>query len=145
GRIAVGCSAGVAPVAAMVDLAFPLLLLAALAREVVAGRNWRNLPMLAALGVIVAANGFTHVEALGWAATGSLGLRLGTATIVMLIGLGGGRLIPSFTRNWLSGRGGSTLPAPFGQFDTVAIAATLVTLALWVVMPDSAVVSALMA
>ncbi|MGF1610752.1 MAG: NnrS family protein, partial [Kiloniellales bacterium] len=136
GRIAVSTSAGFPVAAAITDLAFPVALLAALAREIAAGRNWRNLPMLGALGLIGLANGLTHLEAIGWAATGAIGLRLGTAVILLLIGLVGGRIIPSFTRNWLAKRGVSRLPAPVGRFDALAMATTAIALALWVAAPD---------
>lgn len=144
GRVAVACSARLGPVAAAVDLVFPLALLAALAREVVAGRNWRNMPMLAALGAIAAANGLTHLEALGWAATGSLGMRLGVAVLVALIGLVGGRLIPSFTRNLLSKRGAPALPVPAGRLDAAVLALTAAALAAWTVAPEAAAVASLM-
>ncbi|HSR72139.1 MAG TPA: NnrS family protein, partial [Kiloniellales bacterium] len=137
GRIAVAWSAAIGPgAAAIIDLAFPLVLLAALAREICAGRNWRNLPMLGALGLISAANGLTHLEALGWAGTAPLGLRLGTAIIIVLIGLVGGRIIPSFTRNWLAKRSAPRLPASFGRFDRAAVAATVTALAVWAFAPD---------
>src|SRR3546814_2419289 len=88
--------------AAAVDLAFLVLLLAAALREIIAGRNWRNLPVTLALLSLIAANALMHLEATGLAEAGSLGERLGIATLAMLIGLIGGRVIPSFTRNWLS-------------------------------------------
>jgi uncharacterized protein involved in response to NO len=145
GRGAVACSAEIGPAAAAIDLAFPLLLLAVLAREVVADHNWRSLPMLDALGLITVANGLTHLEALGWANTGPLGLRLGTAVVIVLIGLVGGRIIPSFTRNWLAKRHSARLPAPFERFDVATVAATIVALVWWAFMPDSAAVAPLMA
>lgn len=137
GRIGVACSAALGWVAAAIDLAFPVLLLAALGREIVAGRNWRNMPMLAVIAVFATANALTHAEALGWADTGSIGLRLGIAVIVVLIALVGGRVIPSFTRNWLAKRGSSRLPAPAGRFDSAAIAVTAAALLVWIVAPES--------
>jgi uncharacterized protein involved in response to NO len=101
--------------------------------------------MLGALGLITVANGLTHLEALGWASTGPLGLRLGTAVVIVLIGLVGGRIIPSFTRNWLAKRNSATLPAPFDRVDVAALVATIVALAAWVFVPDWAAVSPLMA
>jgi uncharacterized protein involved in response to NO len=145
GRLAVACSGKIGPAAPAIDLAFPLMLLTALTREVVAGSNWRNLPMLAALSLFAAANGLTHLEALGWANTGTLGLRLGTAVVIVLIGLVGGRIIPSFTRNWLAKRGSATLPAPFDRVDVAALVATIVALVTWAFVPTSAAVSPLMA
>ena len=44
------------------------------------------------------------------------GNRLGVATLVMLINLIGGRIVPSFTRNWLvRERPEFPPPAPFGR------------------------------
>src|SRR4051812_45942739 len=50
GRIAVLCSGVIgASSAAAADLAFPIVFCAVVVREIVAGRNWRNLPMAGAL------------------------------------------------------------------------------------------------
>jgi uncharacterized protein involved in response to NO len=146
GRLAVTFSAATGPaVAALVDLAFPAVLMAALAREIVTGRNWRNLPMIGALGLIGIANALTHLEALGRADTAALGLRLGIGVVLMLIGLIGGRVIPSFTRNWLARRGAPALPAPAGRLDAWTMALTALALAAWVAAPGAAPVAPLMA
>ena len=50
----------------------------------------------------------------------------------MLIMLMGGRIIPSFTRNWLARRGPGRLPAPFDRFDIAVMAVSGVALASWV-------------
>src|SRR5688572_23047353 len=111
---------------AWVDLAFGVALMAVVARELIAGRNWRNLPMLAALGLLVAGNVLFH---LGIDPT----CRLAIATLLMLIALVGGRIVPSFTRNWLAKRGpGTRLPAPESALDRVALLLTLVALGAWV-------------
>jgi uncharacterized protein involved in response to NO len=140
GRIAVLLSAYIsAPLAAIADLAFPALFLAVVAREIVAGRNWRNLPMLAALALLLAGNLLVHFEALGIADGGALGNRLGIATLLMLIALVGGRIVPSFTRNWLTKQRPEVMPpAPEGGVDRAALAVTALGLALWVFLPDGA-------
>ena len=57
GRLAVAGSALLgAGSAMMVDLALPTLVLAASTREVVTGHNWRNLPMLGALSLLLLGN-----------------------------------------------------------------------------------------
>lgn len=133
GRVAVATSATIgAGTAAAIDAAFLVLLLLVALREIVAGRNWRNLPMLGALFVLIAANILTHLEVLGTAETGQLGQRLGIATLVLLICLVGGRIIPSFTRNWLVKCGATRLPAPFSGYDKLCLIATLVALGAWV-------------
>jgi uncharacterized protein involved in response to NO len=127
-----------APAAALADLCFPAAFLAVVAREIVAGKNWRNLPMLAALSLLLLGNLLVHLDALGIADTAELGNRLGLATLWMLISLVGGRIIPSFTRNWLAKvRPGIAPPAPEGRFDRAALVVTGLALAVWVIAPDA--------
>jgi len=115
------------PEVALLDLAFPAALIVVVARELIAGRNWRNLPMLIALALLFAGNLLFH---LGLYA----GLRLGIATLCMLIALVGGRIVPSFTRNWLAKQGpGTRLPAPEGWLDRAALLIALAALGSWVV------------
>lgn len=138
GRLAVAVSALIgAGLAAVLDLSFFAMLLAVVLREILSGRNWRNLPMPLALSLLLAANLLTHLEAAGRASTGPMGQRLGIATMILLIGLVGGRIIPSFTRNWLAKRKESALPAGFGRFDRIALLVTAASLAAWVAWPDS--------
>jgi uncharacterized protein involved in response to NO len=123
---------------AALDLAFPLCLLAAVLREILAGRNRRNLPVTAALGLFTLANAASHAEAAGWRladGVDALGRNLGLAVLVLLIALIGGRITPSFTRNWLAKRGAVRLPAPFGPLDGIALGLTLAALILILVAP----------
>jgi uncharacterized protein involved in response to NO len=139
GRAALLMSAAIGPAAAAaIDLAFPVLLAAAVARELIAGRNWRNLPVLAALGLLLAGNALVHLHALGLAATAELGLRLGIATLLGLIAFIGGRIVPSFTRNWLAkARPNVPPPAQAGKVDLGCLVAILSGLAAWVVAPET--------
>ncbi len=141
GRAAVLLSTRIgADSAAALDLAFPLLFLGAVAREILAGKNWRNLPMLAALAFLLLGNLLVHLEAVGVAATATLGNRVGVATLLTLISVVGGRIIPNFTRNWLAKqRPESPTPAPFDHLDRAALAVTTLALAIWVAAPDGAV------
>jgi uncharacterized protein involved in response to NO len=123
--------------AAALDLAFLALMLGVVLREILAGRNWRNLPLPIVLGGLLAANALTHAQAVGMAATGALGQRLGIGLVILLIGLIGGRIIPSFTLNWLKKQGRSRLPASFGALDRVALVLLAVALAAWVIAPES--------
>ena len=138
GRLAVLGSAEIGvPAAAALDLAFPLAFLLTIAREILAGRNWRNLPMLAALALLLLGSLLVHLDALGVAQTGELGNRLGLATLLMLISLMGGRIIPSFTRNWLVRmRPQERPPAAAGVLDTATLVLTGLGLAAWVGAPE---------
>jgi uncharacterized protein involved in response to NO len=127
-----------APAAAILDLSFPAVFLAAMAREIIRGRNWRNLPMLVALALLLTGNLLVHAESLGLAATADLGNRIGLATLLLLIALIGGRIIPSFTRNWLvKARPGHPLPASSGRLDVAVLAVAGIALAGWTIAPQS--------
>ena len=141
GRIAVLFSAEIgAPLAAIADLSFPAIFLAVVAREILMGRNWRNLPMLAALSLLLLGNLLVHLDALGVAETAQLGNRIGIGTLLTLIALVGGRVVPSFTRNWLAkNRPEITPPAQAGTLDLAALVVTGLGLAAWVFAPDSQV------
>ena len=141
GRLGVMLSAKIgAPAAAVADLSFPALFLMVVAREIIAGKNWRNLPMLGALSLLLVGNLLVHLEALGLAGTAELGDRLGLVTLLMLISLVGGRIIPSFTHNWLAkARPRVPPPVPVGQFDLAALIVTGLALLVWAMTPDAAV------
>ena len=71
--------------------------------------------------------------------TAGLGIRIGLATLLGLIALIGGRLLPSFTRNLLARRGEPILPTPFGSVDRAALALVIAALVVWSLAPDSIV------
>jgi uncharacterized protein involved in response to NO len=139
GRLAVAGGLALGPVAVMlVDSAFMAAIGAMVTIEIVAGRNWSNLKVVAPVLLYLAANVTFHIEAM-MAGSAAVGRRLGIAMVVMLILLIGGRIIPSFTRNWLvkqSAKPGA-LPVPFGRFDAASIGATLFALLVWVIWPMS--------
>lgn len=143
GRIAILLSAIIGPAAATAaDLSFPAAFLAVVAREIVAGRNWRNLPILGALSLLLVGNFLVHLDALGVANTSQLGDRIGLVTLFLLISLVGGRIIPSFTRNWLAKmRPSVPPPMPESRFDYAALAVTAVALLGWAAAPDAPVTS----
>lgn len=137
GRISCLISALLPPwLAIAADLSFPLLLVAAVAREIVAGRNWRNLPMIGAVTVLAIANLLMHLEAAGVAVPTGLGWRLGLAAIIVLISVVAGRIVPSFTRNWLVKRQAANLPAAPGGVDRAALGVLHAGLLAWVFLPE---------
>ncbi|WP_291866696.1 NnrS family protein [Bradyrhizobium sp.] len=145
GRLVVTLSAETGWLTAMlVDASFLALVAAAAAREILAGRNWKNLNVVILVLLLLAGNVAFHLEAHfhGVAATG---IRIGIAVVVLLISLIGGRIIPSFTRNWLVRENPGRLPAPFGRFDMIVVAITALTLLSWVVSPESRLTGAALA
>lgn len=137
GRLAIFFSAAIGwQAAAVVDCAFLAAVAAAAATEIVAGKNWRNLKVLLPLAVLFSANVAFHLEAQAYGIS-DWSRRLGIAAGIVLIMVIGGRIIPSFTRNWLVRANPGRLPAPFDRFDVVAILASVAAFALWVVAPDT--------
>jgi uncharacterized protein involved in response to NO len=144
GRVAIYVSATIgALVAGVIDALFLLLVFVATTREVAAGRNWRNLPPIFVVLIFLAGNVIFHVEDYETGAA-ELGTRLGIAAAVTLISLIGGRVIPSFTHNWLTRENPGRLPVPFGGFDIAALALSLIALVLWIANPTWVVTAALM-
>ena len=136
GRVAVLISGAIGAVAAaVIDVSFLVVLAAVALREVVAGSNWRNLRVLAVLGVLIAGNVTFHAEVIRFGAS-EYGSRIGLAAVIILITLIGGRIIPSFTHNWLARHRPGRLPAPFSRYDVLCLAAGAVALAAWVIAPS---------
>jgi uncharacterized protein involved in response to NO len=137
GRIAVAGGFDMMPVAVMLlDCGFLGLVTLAIAREIVAGRNWRNLLVVIPVSLLTLANILFHLEAMQTGSSGA-GRRLGFAVVVFLLMLMGGRIIPSFTRNWLVQRGSRQFPVPFGRYDGLCLVAGAVALLAWTIRPDS--------
>ena len=147
GRLALAFSAHMTPLtAALIDLAMPVALMLAIAREIWFGRNWRNLIVLAQLLLLIGGNAVFHYEAaMGAFAAQGYGLRIGLAAAIMMIAIIGGRIVPSFTRNWLAKRPGGHRPAsPMGRYDVAALVLLAVTLLAWVVLPRAQITGALL-
>jgi uncharacterized protein involved in response to NO len=142
GRIALLAAPLIGPLAAaVIDLAFPLALAAVVARELVAGGNLRNLPMPVALLLLAAGSGLVHLHALDVAYTAALGNRVGIGVLLALIALVGGRLVPSFTRNWLAKKRSDRLPHAPDRLDVACLAATVLGIGTWVAVGDGAFAS----
>lgn len=118
----------------IIDAAFLLAVAAIMTREIVAGRNWRNLKVIVPVTLFWATNVAYHLEVMS-NGSANVSRRMGIAVLIFLIMLIGGRIVPSFTKNWLVQRGFGRLPTPFNHFDAVAIAAGAVGLLLWSALP----------
>ncbi|MDP1963804.1 MAG: NnrS family protein [Reyranella sp.] len=136
GRFAVTLSADIGWVgAAAVDCTFLVLMAAAVAREIIVGKNWGNLKIVALLSLLTASNLAFHIEA-RFEGIALYSTRLGIAVILIMIMVVGGRIIPSFTRNWLMRRAPGRLPVPFGRFDVACVVLSSASLLLWIVKPE---------
>ena len=145
GRVSVTFSSEIGwLLAAFIDVSFLTLVVAATAREIVAGKNWRNLRVVGMVTFLLAGNVAFHVEA-HVHGSAQYGGRIGIATMVLLIVLIGGRIIPSFTRNWLVRENPGRLPMPFARFDVAVVGCSAATLALWTAQPFGRVTAAALA
>jgi len=131
--------------AVVLDSLFLPCLFLVVAREVIVGRNWRNLKPLMLVALLAAANIGFHAEVLSTVGEGSAGIasRAAVAVIVALIMLIGGRIVPSFTRTYLSrqksnpvGQRAAHLPVPFNRFDMASLVVSAVALVFWVAAPQ---------
>lgn len=130
--------------AAVVDTGFYLVLAFVGAREVLAAKN-RNLPIVGVVLLFAAANALDHAGAGGLIANADLGWMLGLSLVVLLISLIGGRITPSFTRNWLAKQGmAGRLPTQPGRFDLLVIGVTALALLFWVSGPAGPVAGGLL-
>lgn len=142
GRFAVYYSAHLGWVAAtLIDCSFLTATAFIALREIVAGKNWRNLKILVPIAVLLGANILFHLEA-HFGDGADFAKRLGLSAILILIMLIGGRIIPSFTRNWLAKQNPGRLPVPFNRFDLVVIAISAFAFVGWTLVPSSLIVGA---
>lgn len=119
----------------LIDACFLPVLAVIAGIEIVSGKNWKNLKILFGLIALSIANVAFHLSVV-FAGAALEASRAAVSAYIMLIVIVGGRIVPSFTRNWLVKAGSTRLPAPFGRFDIVAIAGLLAVLVLWVVLPQ---------
>ncbi|MDH3232699.1 MAG: NnrS family protein [Alphaproteobacteria bacterium] len=125
-----------------IDAAFLVALIAAVAREIIVGGNWRNLPVVGALTGLATANLLFHAEAAEWIGTDGVPIRLGLAVIAVLVALIGGRIVPSFTRNALAKAKEDKLPAAMGPLDALHLAVTVVAGLIWAAVPEGVITGA---
>ncbi len=129
--------------AAAMDSLFLVAVALVVVREIVAGQNWRNLKTVGLVSALALANIGFHAETI-LAGAPDYALRAAVALVTGLIMLIGGRIVPSFTRNWLAQQGAKRLPVPFGPTDMRLIAGAAVALVAWVIAPETRVTGMLL-
>ena len=137
GRIAMAGVSGLGGLAVMlVDCSFLAAIALMISIEIIAGRNWRNLMVVIPVSLFLLANIAFHIEVL-MNGTSDYGRRFGFAVVIFLIMLIGGRIIPSFTRNWLVNNNPGPLPVPFGRYDALCLLAGGGAMAGWIAAPEN--------
>jgi len=125
-----------ASTAAAVDGAFLVVLAVYVWRGVVAARAWDRAPIGVLVGFYACANILFHLSALRAAPT-DLPERLALSVMTLMLTIIGGRLAPTFTREFLAERNMSGLPEVFSLMDGVAIILILVGVITWVLQPET--------
>lgn len=119
-----------------VDIAFPAALAAVVAREMIGSGQRARRPMIVPVMALTLAQllmdlggeaGVGGLDACGW--------RLGLAAILILISVIGGRMVPTFTRNWLAKRGQQRVPPAADIVDRAALGVLHAALIAWVLFP----------
>jgi len=109
-----------------IDALFLVTLSFILLREIISGKNWRNLKVVSIVVGLALANISFHLEQIGIIPDHDYAVRAAVSLLVLLVSLIGGRIIPSFTRNTLKRRGNQQLPAKFGAIDRLTLTMTIV-------------------
>lgn len=134
GRVAI-LLAPTLPAAAAIDAAFLVVFAGVIWREVLAGRNWRNLPVAVMVTLLALANLAFHGR-LVLPDLGPPAERGAVGMIALLIAFIGGRVVPSFTRNWLVQVGRTPLPATTDRVDKAGVVVVAAAVAAWIAFPD---------
>jgi len=136
GRLAMALSlfVGAIPAAAL-DLAFLAVVIGFVVRELGGGQS-HNRKIAVALAVFWLGDLVFQVEAIAFGAA-DYGIRIGLAALLLLVMLIGGRIVPSFTRNWLARVNPGPLPTPPDRWDVAAMVVAGLALAAWIVAPQT--------
>ncbi|MEO1989168.1 MAG: NnrS family protein [Martelella sp.] len=135
GRVIVAFSVSLPPALVyLAALALPLALIGFLTQEILAGHNWRNLKVIVVLSLFTTTQILFYYENIRYG-TSVYAERAAIALVIMLIQIIGGRVVPSFTRNWLKKQGSPVLPPAFGEFDRFVMVMSAAGLGAWIAFP----------
>ena len=127
GRLAM-VSSGMLPVGLvfLLDMLFPVLLGLLLGREIIGGRSRRNYPLVVIIAVVAGLNVLYHLGANQWMpGTDQLAIYLLIHTLLLLVTIIAGRIVPAFTGNWLRMQGQSQLPVNSEVVNNASLALTV--------------------
>ena len=111
----------------LLDMLFPVLLTWLLSREIILGRSRRNYPLIVIVFVMAGLNCLYQLGTAQWLAGGDrLAIYLLIHTFLVLVTIIAGRIVPSFTGNWLRQQGQDQLPVNNETVNKSALALTLV-------------------
>lgn len=110
------------------DMLFPVLLAILLSREILAARNRRNYPLVAIIFTMAGENALYHLGAAQWLpGFDRLAVYLLIHTLLLLVAIIAGRIVPNFTANWLRQQDRTQMPVNNDHVDRAVIALTALT------------------
>jgi len=110
----------------LLDLLFPVLLGLLLGREIIAGHSRRNYPLVAIIVVVAGLNILFHLGSSQWLpGVDRLAIYLLIHTLLLLVTIIAGRIVPSFTGNWLRMQGKTHLPVNSDLVNKSALSLTI--------------------
>jgi len=111
----------------VLDMIFPVLLTVLLGREVIAGRSKRNYQLVALLIVITMLNALYHLGTMQiLPGNERLAIYLLIHSMVILVTIIAGRIVPAFTGNWLRSQGKTDMPVNSDLINRAALWLTVV-------------------
>lgn len=114
---------------------FIVVLTVMAARQVIAGRVWREIKVVLLLASFAAAMGLHLLHLAN--ATGEVAMRLGLASVIALVVVLGGRILPALTKAWLEARGLTAEKVHRTWFETTTALAVACALTSWAVAPTA--------
>ena len=136
GRLAVAIPWPAPLVAAVIDATFLVVLATFVWREITAGKAWDRTPIGVIISLYAGANILFHILTLSGAET-DLPERMPLSLMMMLLALIGGRIIPTFTNNYLIQEGLPEQAASFSRFDGLSIVCVATAAIAWTFQPQA--------
>ncbi len=137
GRVAMVFGAAPSFWIAGLAMVFPVLLTVFVAREIFLGGSQRNFQIVAIVALLALLDGVYHLGTLGMLpGNGRAAPVTALYVMVVLISVVAGRIIPSFTGNWLRARGLAKQPVNNPWVERLVVLATALTGILVLARPD---------
>lgn len=128
GRLAMSLSPWLpASLVFLLDMLFPILFGFLLSREIIRGRSRRNYPLIAIIFTVAGLNALYQLGAGQWLpGSDRLAIYLLIHTLLLLVVIIAGRIVPNFTANWLRQQGKDQFPVDNDNVNKAALSLTIV-------------------
>lgn len=136
GRLLIAFPLAGSTTAVVIDGAFLVILAAYIWREIIAAGTWDRTPIGVLVSLYACANILFHLSALRGSPTDSPE-RFALSVMTLMLTIIGGRLAPTFAREYLADRNMAPLPDVFSRVDGVAIVLVLLGVVAWNLEPES--------